>query len=143
MLRNYVGTNPEGTIAIPNNNGIAIESGASNNTLGGNIIAFSEFQGVHIDPDANENKVEGNRIRENGGEGIYLAGQDNVIGGINEAYRNMINGPAGGIVIAPEGAGNLIENNYIGTDESGTKDLAEGNYDGYRSGDQTTLSGTT
>ena len=134
VLHNYVGTNSEGKIAMPNNQGISLEEGVTGNLVGGNTIAFSEFQGVHIDPGATENNLEGNRIFENGGEGIYLAGQDNVIGGINDAYRNMINGPAGGIVIAPEGTGNLIEYNYIGTDESGTKDLAEGNYDGIQIG---------
>jgi len=134
VLRNYVGTNSEGEIAMPNNTGISLETGVNNNIVGGNTIAFNELVGIDIGPGVSENHLEGNRIIGNGGEGIYLAGEDNVIGGPNDAYRNMINGPAGGIVIAPDGTGNLIQNNFIGTDETGTKDLAEGEYDGIQIG---------
>jgi hypothetical protein len=77
---NFIGTDINGTANLGNNaNGIRIDPGASNNTIGGiavgasNIIAFNNLDGVNIlDTGSINNPILGNAIFSNGGLGIDL-----------------------------------------------------------------------
>ncbi len=110
IIGNYIGTNHDGTIAVPNGNGIRI-FGAKNNTIGGgtsverNIISGNTGYGVDINPSdifpGSENNITGNYIGlnaqgdlkiENGFEGIRIITADNHIGGINSGEGNVISG---------------------------------------------------
>ena len=81
---NIIGLNAAGTDAMGNgNNGVTLDEGASNNTIGGtangaaNTIAFSEFAGVRVTsgaepPFSTGNEISGNSIFSNGTLGIDL-----------------------------------------------------------------------
>src|SRR6202000_2766813 len=84
-----------------------------------------------------KNVVEGNYIginangtgaASNGLCGIFVGGATtgNIIGGTNSSARNIISGNLqyGIFLTDPNTAGNVIENNYIGTDASGANALA-------------------
>lgn len=58
------------------------------------------------------------------GVSLFGAAQNNIIGGAAAEARNVISGNYWGIyAISQTTTGNLIQNNYIGTDRSGTKTL--------------------
>ena len=113
------GTLPEeGNIVSGNNKGVALNEGADDNLIRGNEISYNISAGINLWR-VNGNRIEGNLIAENENLPIYLNGNDNVIGGSEDEKRNIIYGPTGGIVIPTVSRGNRIENNYLGTDESG------------------------
>lgn len=135
---NYIGTNADGTAALPNNlDGIQINS--DNNVIGGsttasgNVISGNSQFGISIYGDNNE--FFGNNIGldatgavpvANQRGGISISGSDNLIGGGSVSARNIISGNQFfGIQIAAinneagPADGNFIQGNYIGTDVSG------------------------
>jgi hypothetical protein len=77
---NLIGTDPSGTIPVPNAlGGIVVEQGATNNTIGGtvagsgNVIAFNSGDGVKLeDASTDANVIQGNSIFSNAGLGIDL-----------------------------------------------------------------------
>ncbi len=130
--------------ALPNNEGVTIVAGASNNTIGGsssaarNFISGSISDGVRIqDSGTTGNEVEGNFIgtnlqgtvaRANGNNGVeILAGAtNNTIGGSQSTgQRNVISGNGlNGVAISGSGTtGNRVFGNFIGTTASGGGDL--------------------
>ncbi len=139
----FLGTDPSGQTAVPNFDGVAIQSGASNNTIGGttpaerNLISGNSWDGVHIvDSGTTGNVVEGNFIGTdksgskrlgNGASGvaIFTGASNNLVGGTGAAAGNTISGGSGaGVYISDPGTtGNLVEANLIGTDASGTHAL--------------------
>lgn len=136
---NYIGTDASGTVFILSGSyGIYINAGARNNVIGGdtpaerNVISGCEW-GIEIDGESNI--ISGNYIGPDAsgtaalgatGDGIYLAGNQNVIGGDTPGERNVISGnPSFGISIW-HGDGNVITGNYIGTDADGTAALGNG-----------------
>lgn len=138
---NYIGTNPEGNSRRPNANGVIIEGKAANNLIGGtdagagNVISGNDDDGVHIDDaDTQGNRIVGNIIGldANGdtaipnaaGVAIY-GGSGTVIGGPTAAHRNIISGNSLMGIQLWEGDRVVVQNNYIGTDRTGT--LARGN----------------
>ncbi len=136
---NKIGTNPEGTLKVPNNYGIAIDNG-SNTTIGGasagNLISGNTSGGIVIYNIASA----GNQIMSNligidisgndtvpNGNGIILVGSKNtIIGGTTPASRNIISGNRqAGIVLNGNGTReNIISGNYIGTNISGSNYLS-------------------
>ncbi len=85
---NFIGTDPTGTRAGPNGNGVAVVGGAYNNTVDAtaagapNIIEFNTGAGVVVgasitDSGTIDNTIRGNSIYKNGGLGIDL-GDDGV-----------------------------------------------------------------
>jgi len=128
--------------------GIRISGGAAYNVIGStdvenpNVISSNGGDGIHItSPDTHNNTVTNNRIGTNpsgddvwanGGYGIRISngGMTNTIGLEDERGRNLISGNIeGGILISQDSSrDNLVKNNYIGTDSTGT--FALGNQDG-------------
>ena len=76
---NIVGTDPTGSIALPNGTGIGVINGSSNNTIGGtvtgagNAIVDNSGDGVYVDPNGTQDAILSNVIYNNGGLGIDLA----------------------------------------------------------------------
>jgi CSLREA domain-containing protein len=137
---NLIGTDGAGANNINALNGVEI-NGAPGNTVGGvqaanvNIIADNGLDGVYIvGAAATGNLVQGNFIgtdpANNGaigniGEGVDIEdAPNNVIGGPGAA-RNIISGnQMDGVYVVGGGAsGNLVQNNFIGTDNKGMNAL--------------------
>ncbi len=99
----------------------------SNCRIRGLVISHFRTDGIAIINDHENNIIEGNFIgtdvtgtldNGNGGNGINVDGDDNVIGGVQVWQRNLISGNNGsGIVVGINGAGNRIWGNFIGTDK--------------------------
>jgi CSLREA domain-containing protein len=148
LTGNFIGVNSAGFLAINNvGNGITLRN-ASNNWIGGggagagNVISGNMGAGIKITAEgggsATGNGIQGNKIGTNAGGvteianqvGIYIIGSGNLIGGPSLDARNLISGNyADGIRI--QGSTNVVQNNYIGTDVSGTNPLGNG-YNGVR-----------
>ncbi|HEX9386976.1 MAG TPA: hypothetical protein VF918_11705 [Anaerolineales bacterium] len=137
-----------GLIALGNgtdccHSGIVLHSGASNNTIGGNIpsagnvISGNTADGVTItDPGTSGNIVSGNFIGTdrtgtqdlgNSFDGVVMVGgtSNNLIGGTEAGAGNVLSGNgANGVAIYHfETTGNLVQGNFIGTDVTGTLSL--------------------
>ena len=96
---NYVGVGADGVTPIANGNqGVWFGSDSGGQTIGGtvsgagNLIAHNAHQGIGILTAAN--KIYGNTVRDNGLDGIYVAGGNNLIGSLSVP-----------------GSGNVIESN--------------------------------
>lgn len=136
VITNLIGTNESGTSAIPNNNGIAVES--SNNTIGGsaderNVISGNEFNGIRIGvgskTSANDNTVENNYIGTGAsGTSAVPNGNGSVEGGVridegtdNEILNNVIAGnTANGIRIRGASPSNTVQGNRVGVNANGS-----------------------
>jgi CSLREA domain-containing protein len=98
VIGNYIGTNADGTAAVPNvSDGIQIQGDAHDNTIGGltsgerNVISGNLVSGVAIDDGANYNRVIGDYIGTDASRanpmpnslGVFITGgaHDNIIGG--------------------------------------------------------------
>ena len=134
---NYIGTNPDGSAAIPNGTGVLIFQGPNDNTIGGvdesfkNVISGNSGRGLEIlSPN---NTIESNFIGTdytgssavgNGQSGITINTSNTTI------KNNLISGnstisPTGGIDIfgGLSATGNQIIGNKIGTNISGDSKL--------------------
>ncbi len=137
---NLIGTDENGAFPVPNGtSGVAIAG--SNNTIGGNwnttgnIISGNSGDGITIT--GSNNSVLGNCIGtditgtstllNNANNGITISGASNTIGGAAANQGNLISGNTGdGIYLYPDSATNLVVNNFIGTDATGTAKMANG-----------------
>jgi parallel beta-helix repeat protein len=140
---NLIGTTADGTAALGNAAGVAIDAGSTNNTVGGsaagasNVISGNSIVGVEIlAAGSNGNVVQGNFIGTNAagaaalanlGDGVLIStgAASNTIGGTTPAARNVISGnQTAGVHITDAGTtGNVVEGNYIGTDVTGSAAL--------------------
>ncbi len=146
---NFIGVDVSGTNALGNFfAGVTIE-GARNNEIGGtdsgvrNVISGNKYQGVYVaNAAASGNIVAGNYIGTdatgtqalpNEDTGIRLESAGNRIGGAAPAARNVISGNAldGVFLFGGTAVSNQIQGNFIGTEATGTKALANGR-DGVR-----------
>lgn len=63
IIGNFVGTDITGTTAVSNSHdGVALQYGASNNVLQGNVISGNAYSGVSISGSSNNNVIQGNII---------------------------------------------------------------------------------
>ncbi len=151
---NYIGTNADGTAAVPNGtDGVGIYH-SSGHTIGGtsaserNLISGNTGNGIGITgADASGNIVQGNYIGTNAsGTGAIANGGDGIL--LNDAPENIIGGTTG---VTPGGActgacnlvsgngyngiglwyanaaGNQVLGNYVGINAAGTAALANFN----------------
>ncbi len=134
---NFIGTDAFGGDRIANaGNGVFVER-AFNNTIGGtdflsrNVISGNGRNGVEFVSGSAGNTVQGNYIGVditgstdlgNATDGLVLAAAtDNVVGGPEPGARNVISGNGGnGVIISFGSTGNILQNNLIGTDSTGT-----------------------
>jgi parallel beta-helix repeat protein len=133
---NWIGIAADGVTPIANlDEGIQIDGGAHHNTIGGttsaagNVISGNAFDGIGLFTGANHNSIQNNLIGTdssgssaiaNGGSGIVINSANN-----NELTGNTVSGNVyDGIVLFGAGAfENLIVDNKIGTDATGTAQL--------------------
>lgn len=132
---NWIGLDGTGRNRIANLRGISAASGCKFNQIGpDNIISGNTSCGIELrDAGTDSNWVRGNWI------GLDVTGQDTVgnltygiylfdvshneIGGPSEEDGNVISGSGEDGLLMAYGLFNVIQNNYIGTDTSGTRDL--------------------
>ncbi len=136
---NFIGTDLTGTAAVQNGTGIYVDDAAgvsinanliSGNGTGAFISGFIDYPTVVtlnsnlIGTDVSGTQALPNRI------GLDLHYAYATVGGTTSAMANVIAGNTDyGIQISNDrmtGRGNLIENNYIGTDVSGTTAMGNG-----------------
>lgn len=110
--------------------GVALDS-ASNNAIEANIIAMNGGVGVGLWNRSSGNVIRNNSIERNGparfvtSHGLYL---ENSLS--NTIEDNVVSANSGTGVFLNSGAdGNLVQDNFIGTDASGTTDLGN-SFDG-------------
>ncbi|HEU0293222.1 MAG TPA: CSLREA domain-containing protein, partial [Anaerolineales bacterium] len=139
---NYIGTDVTGSLDLGNaDDGMGIRT--PNNIIGGtaadagNLISGNDRGGIYLyGGGAAGNLVQGNIIgtTANGnqalgntrhGVAIGYGPSNNTIGGTQPGARNLISGnDEAGVVVSEVGTnGNLVQGNYIGTDETGTLPL--------------------
>lgn len=118
VLRNFIGTNANGTGALPNDrDGIYIRD-AHNNFIGstipnsGNVIAYngvsSSYHGVNVYGDtAVGNAIRGNSIHDHNGKGIALNGlgaPPNDLDDVDTGQNNLQNSPVVSTAVNSNGA---------------------------------------
>ena len=158
---NYIGTDVNGTGSLSNlNNGVDIDSGASNNTIGGttdgarNIVSSNGFDGILIQAGSAANLVQGNYVgtdesgtmsSPNLNDGVSLnASSENTIGGTTPGAGNVISANHIDGVGFFDSTLNVVQGNYIGSDYTGTQPLPNlGNGLLLDSASNNTIGGTT
>jgi hypothetical protein len=135
---------------------IGLEVATDDSVVRGLVIqnAGGLFVGDGIRVWGDRNRIEGNFVgigadgsadgSGNDGDGVQISGDDNVVGGTDLEDRNVIsdNFDAGVRIAFTSDTGNVIENNYIGTDATGTQ--RAGNSDGVAiAGEDNVVGGTT
>ena len=138
---NYIGTDTNGSLAIPNaGDGLTVNGGPAN-TIGGasagagNLLSGNSQGGVSlIGAGAAGNLVQGNFIGTDASGRLALGnlfsgvtlfgGNNNLVGGITSAARNVISAnKLSGVYITTNSVGNLVQGNFIGVDMTGTNAL--------------------
>jgi hypothetical protein len=136
----WLGLDSTGSNAAPNvYQGILIQLGASQNTIGGtnalarNVISGNSQYGLWIsDTNTTGNVVLGNYIGTDatgsfavsnalGGIGLFTSSAGQIIGGTNALARNIISGNvSAGVWLSGAGvSNNVVENNFIGLNAAG------------------------
>jgi CSLREA domain-containing protein len=134
VLGNYIGTNADGTGAVPSQTvGVCIAEG-SDNTIGGltpaerNVIS-GNGTGIFISGTACYNQIVGNYIGtdasgeeavpNDAGVLISSSAHHNYVGGLTSEKRNVISGNTGVGIALSDVYSNQILGNYLGLDASG------------------------
>lgn len=150
VFGNLIGTDVNGTTAIANGTGVSIDFGATQNQIGEklpnarNVISGNTANGVIIGGSGtNDNQVQNNFIGTDitgavslgnsfAGVQVFSGAANNTIGGALLGSRNIISAtkafagfPASGqgVYISFNATGNLVQGNFIGTNEAGNAAL--------------------
>jgi hypothetical protein len=148
---NFVGTDVTGTLRLGNLFGISITG--NGNTVGGtapgagNLVSGNGQRGFDIF--GQNNLFQGNFVGTDvsgtaaipNGDGFYLTGSGNIIGGTAPGAGNLISGNTNGIYFQLSGH-NLVQGNRVGTDVSGTMRLGN-TYGLVVAGSDNTIGGTS
>lgn len=134
----YLGLRQDGSTVGAN--GIGISMDGSGYYLGGtteatrNVVSGNLGHGIEIGSNGTDNRVWGSYIgtdaagalaRPNGGAGIQIVGQGNVVGDVTTDKRNIVSGNTlEGLRIY--GNANQVIGNFIGLDAAGTTALGNG-----------------
>jgi hypothetical protein len=135
-----LGTDPSGTVVLPNGNGITITNGVSNNVIGGAAASdrniLSNHQGYAVSFSVNSSgTVRGNSIGVDAtgtvampnAVGINcLNGAGLVIGGSAAGEGNLISGNTGNGITLGTCNNAVIQGNLFGTDVTGTLAIPNG-----------------
>lgn len=145
---NWIGISPDGRTAKPNgSDGVFLGLESSRNQIGGetaqpglppgNVISGNGLAGIRIEHSSGST-VAGNIIGPDvsgsagfpsgfGSSGIAVKNSDTTtIGGSTPGLRNVVSGNQVGIAISGGNSPTRVMGNWIGTDISGTKRLANG-----------------
>ncbi|MFN2576660.1 MAG: LamG-like jellyroll fold domain-containing protein [Pyrinomonadaceae bacterium] len=140
---NYIGTDHDGLLALPNaEDGVVIQGGSTSNTIGcevpdgDNLISGNTGAGVRLQ--SNFNLVIGNLIgsKSNGlaplpnAQGILITNcQGNNIGVIPDFafFPNLISGNSDDGIAILNASSNFVQSNLIGTDKNGALAAGMGN----------------
>ena len=140
ILNNFIGTNIQGTAAVPNDSDGVRLNGIENVVVQDNVISGNNAEGLWVNGSAvvtvTGNSIgtnlAGNAAIPNANDGVHIdAGSTDVtVGGTGPGDRNIISGNSGdGIELRNAmTTGNVVIGNSIGTDITGT--IALGNDDG-------------
>ena len=148
IIGNYIGTDITGTQSISNvRGGLLVLFGANNNVIGtdnvgeGNLISGNGQYGIYLQGNTatpvTSNSIKGNYI------GVDVTGNsalpnmvgimmlsgvnnNNTIGGLTPASKNIISGNSTAGIGIVSGKNNQIIGNYIGTNSSGTAAVPNG-----------------
>jgi titin len=138
---NYIGTDTNGSLAIPNAGDGVTVNGAPANTIGGasagagNLLSGNSQGGVSLDgAGAANNLVQGNYIGTDASGRLALGnlfsgvtvfgGNNNLVGGTTSGARNVISAnKLSGVYITTNSVGNLVQGNFMGVDVTGTNAL--------------------
>lgn len=136
IQNNYLGANYTGTGKIPNSTGLTLWGYIDSNFVRSNLISGNQHHGVWMRsvggvPTRNEftnnfigTTISGTAALSNGDRGVYIqAGSDNVFGGTDISYANLISGNSGNGVWIQGGSSNRLRLNLIGTQIAGTLPL--------------------
>jgi CSLREA domain-containing protein len=152
---NFIGTNATGTAALGNSqHGISLVNVSNNNQIGGttaaarNLISGNGNAGVFLSAAGlNGNLIQGNYIGTNTnatakignatGVSLFFTATGNTIGGTAAGAGNVISGNNyAGVSISTNGNppnsppnNNIVQSNFIGTNEAGALDLSNGRSD--------------
>ncbi len=133
---NFIGTDAAGKLALGNHNAGVTITGSGNVVGNSNVISGNLHDGIFLIGGAGGNLVQGNLIGlsaagtsalANGGNGIEISGaSSNTIGGAVASARNVISGNTfnGVLVLMVTDVSNTVCGNYIGTDVTGKKSVA-------------------
>lgn len=155
---NYIGCDPTGTIARPNDQaGIEIQQESSNGTFVGgtevgqrNIISGNNGDGISIVL-ADNCVIKGNYIGctpdgtmyvSNTDDGIDVYGDHTTIGGVTVGERNVISGNLQNGIKLDYAQNCHVVGNYIGTDKNGLSLLPNAGHGIHNNGDYNTIGGT-
>jgi hypothetical protein len=145
---NYIGTDRTGAAPLGNvQQGIIMEGGAANNTIGGltstpgtgpgNVVSANGYSGI-VTFGSNGNLIIGNIAGLNAagtallsnvyvGAGFTSGSSFNTLGGTAAGSRNIVSGnnvsSQGGVFVGAGSSNNLVQGNFIGTDITGTRAL--------------------
>ncbi len=136
IQNNYIGTNSNGTGAIPNSTGISMQGYVDSNFVRSNLISGNQHHGIWMyqangGPTRNTftnnyigTTISGQAPLPNYDRGIYLQfGSNNIIGGENPNTWNLISGNNGPGVWIHGGSSNTFRNNGIGVTVDGKNPL--------------------
>jgi titin len=138
VFGNTIGLDNSGSKSLANvYSGVGILNGASFNTVGGgNVISANDVYGVILAGSATTaNVIQGNFIgtdrsgtqamgNNDTGVGITQGAFNNLIGGTDPGAGNVISGNTNfGVAIFASANSNTVQDNYIGTDFSGSQPL--------------------
>jgi titin len=125
----YIGVNYDGSIAVPNDMGVALYGDVASNTIKDNLISGNTTAGIAIRR-SNSNTIQGNKIGcDRTGMfaipnyyGVAIdSSASNLVGGTTALQRNLISGNdyAGVAINTNISHDNTIKGNYIGINVNG------------------------